>query len=73
MINLTKLILKILPWLLTVGLLVWMLFTEKLSNSSEGRTEIMTNTILTRVEQMGKMELVKYNFQEVTEVKKIAK
>ncbi|MEQ6168099.1 DUF4230 domain-containing protein [Ekhidna sp. MALMAid0563] len=72
MINLTKLILKILPWLLTVGLLVWMLFTEKLSNSSEGRTEIMTNTILTRVEQMGKMELVKYNFQEVTEVKKIA-
>lgn len=72
MINLTKLILKILPWLLTVGLLGWMLFTEKMGNSSERRTEIVTNAVLTRVEQMGKMELVKYNFQEVTEVKKIA-
>ncbi|WP_425389960.1 DUF4230 domain-containing protein [Ekhidna sp.] len=72
MINLTKLILKILPWLLTVGLLGWMLFQEKISNSRERITEIETNTILTRVEQMGKMELVKYNFQEVTEIKKIA-
>ncbi|WP_420316916.1 DUF4230 domain-containing protein [Ekhidna sp.] len=72
MINLTKLILKILPWLLTVGLLSWMLFQEKITNSRERITEIETNTILTRVEQMGKMELVKYNFQEVTEVKKIA-
>ena len=73
MINLTKLILKILPWLLTIGLLSWMLIQEKMSFSSERRTEVMTNTVLTRVEQMGKMELVKYNFQEVTEVKKIAK
>jgi len=73
MINLTKLVLKILPWLLTVGLLGWMLFEEKMSFSTERRTEIVTSTVLTRVEQMGKMELVKYNFQEVTEVKKIAK
>ncbi|MEO9872324.1 DUF4230 domain-containing protein [Ekhidna sp.] len=72
MINLLKLILKILPWLMVVGLLSWMLIQEKLSFSKERITEIETNTILTRVEQMGKMELVKYNFQEVTEVKKIA-
>ncbi len=72
MINLLKLILKILPWLLTVGLLSWMLIQEKLSFSKERITKIETNTMLTRVEQMGKMELVKYNFQEVTEVKKIA-
>lgn len=72
MINLAKLILKILPWLLTVALLSWMLLQEKMSFSKERVTKIETNTILTRVEQMGKMELVKYNFQEVTEVKKIA-
>ncbi|WP_436514801.1 DUF4230 domain-containing protein [Ekhidna sp. To15] len=67
-----KLILKILPWLLTVGLLSWMLIQEKMNFSRERITQIETNTILTKVEQMGKMELVKYNFQEVTEVKKIA-
>ncbi|MEO9483252.1 MAG: DUF4230 domain-containing protein [Ekhidna sp.] len=72
MINLAKLVLKILPWLLTVGLLSWMLIQEKMNFSRERITQVETNTILTRVEQMGKMELVKYNFQEVTEVKKIA-
>ncbi|SNS53267.1 Protein of unknown function [Ekhidna lutea] len=71
MINLVKLILKILPWLLVVGLLSWMLIQEKMSFSKERITEIETNTILTKVEQLGKMELVKYNFQEVTEIKKI--
>ncbi|WP_370088857.1 DUF4230 domain-containing protein [Ekhidna sp.] len=72
MINLAKLILKILPWLLTVGLLGWMLIQEKMSFSGERITEIETNTILTKVEQLGNMELVKYNFQEVTEIRKIA-
>lgn len=72
MINLTKLILKIIPWLLTVGLLSWMLIQEKMSFSGERITKIETNTILTKVEQLGTMELVKYNFQEVTEIKKIA-
>ncbi|MEP0986190.1 DUF4230 domain-containing protein [Ekhidna sp.] len=72
MINLLKLLLKILPWLLVVGLLSWMLIQEKMSFSKERITEIETNTILTRVEQLGKMELVKYNFQEVTEIRKIA-
>ncbi|MEP1034420.1 DUF4230 domain-containing protein [Ekhidna sp.] len=72
MINLAKLILKILPWLLTVGLLAWMLIQEKMNFSRERITQIEANTLLTKVEQIGKMELVKYNFQEVTEVRKIA-
>ncbi len=72
MINLAKLILKILPWVLTVGLLSWMLIQEKMNFSRERITEIETNTLLYKVEQMGKIELVKYNFQQVTEVKKIA-
>ena len=72
MINLLKLILKILPWLFVVGLLTWMLIQEKFNYVSKSITQYETNTMLTRVEQMGKMELVKYNFQEVTEVRKIA-
>ncbi|MFK7952951.1 MAG: DUF4230 domain-containing protein [Ekhidna sp.] len=73
MINLLKLLLKILPWLIVVGLLSWMLIQEKLGSVwVEGNKEVRQTTILTKVEQMGKLELVKYNFQEVSEVKKIA-
>lgn len=73
MINLLKIILKILPWLLVVGLLSWMLIQEKLSVGwTEGSKEVRQTTILTKVEAMGKLELVKYNFQEVSEVKKMA-
>lgn len=73
MINLLKLLFKILPWLIVVGLLSWMLIQEKLGSVwVEGNKEVRQTTILTKVEQMGKLELVKYNFQEVSEVKKIA-
>jgi hypothetical protein len=73
MINLVKLVLKILPWLMVVGLLSWMLIQEKFSAGwVEGAKETRHTTILTKVEQMGKLELVKYNFQEVSEVKKMA-
>ena len=73
MIGLLKIILKILPWLLVIGLLGWMLMKETFSfQRMEGGKEIYQNTILNRVDQMGKMELVKYSFQEVTEIKKMA-
>ncbi len=73
MIQLAKIILKILPWLMVVGLMSWMLIEEKFSGFLEqGQKETVQSTILTRVEQIGKLELVKYNFQEVTEIKKIA-
>ncbi|WP_421875489.1 DUF4230 domain-containing protein [Marinoscillum sp.] len=71
MIGLVKIILKILPWLLLVAILSWMLIAEKLDfGIVEGKKEIYQNTILTRMESMGRLELVQYNFQEVTEVKK---
>lgn len=60
-----------LPWLIVVALLSWMLISEKLSlDIIGGEKETYQHTILTRVEAMGKLELVKYNFQEVTEVQK---
>lgn len=70
--NTLNLFFKIFPWIIISALLGWMLFREKTTHNTQQSTEVVTNTLLTRVEQMGKMELVKYNFQEVTEVKKIA-
>ncbi|MEP5612912.1 MAG: DUF4230 domain-containing protein [Cyclobacteriaceae bacterium] len=73
MIKSLGVMLKLLPWILLTALISWMLFQEKLSNIwTEGEKETYQSTILNRVEQIGKLELVKYNFQEVTEIKKIA-
>lgn len=73
MISLLKIILKILPWLLVVGMLSWWLLEEKIGfERIKGDKEVYQQTILNRVEHMGKLELVKYSFQEVTEIKQMA-
>ncbi len=73
MISLIKIVLKILPWLLTTGLLSWMLLSEKLDFTiHQGTTEVYQNSILTQVEAIGKIELALYHFQEVTELHKHA-
>lgn len=73
MLALARIVLKMLPWLLVVILLSWLLIEEKFSlKTIEGNKEVYQNSILTRVEEMGKLELVKYNFQEVTEIKRLA-
>lgn len=68
-----KTFLKLLPWMLVAVLAAWLF----LSGGSgfkriEGTKETIQNTLLTKVESLGKLELVKYSFQEVTEVKKMA-
>lgn len=73
MIQLSKIVLRMLPWLIVVGLLSWTLVSEKYGSMViEGGQETHHSVLLTRVEQIGKIELVQYNFQEVTEVKKIS-
>jgi len=68
-----RLILRLLPWLLLILALVWIWMSDALSfERIEGSKETYQNTILTRVEQIGKLELAKYNFQEVTEIKRVA-
>ncbi|GAB4241412.1 MAG: hypothetical protein Tsb0034_18460 [Ekhidna sp.] len=71
MIKLLQLLLKAFPWLLSLGLLTW-LFFQQLAEKSGPKREVIHNTLLTRIETIGKVELVKYNFQEVTEVKRIS-
>lgn len=68
---LLTIILKLLPWLILV--LVFFFFLNNFSGWPFGKTEgpvteINSTTILTKIEALGKLELVKYNFQEVTEL-----
>ena len=62
----------IIPWILLSALLAWMLINEKGFSSEEQSIEFNQTSILQKVEQLGKMELVKYHFQEITEIKKVA-
>lgn len=66
------LLLKRLPWILLIFALVWIFLSEKgvklIPESHESRQSL----ILDRIVDMGKLELVKYNFHEITELKKIS-
>ncbi len=61
------------PWvLLLLALLLWSLGV-KLPGSGESKTEVIeTTTILEKVESIGKMELVKYNFKEIYDYQSIS-
>ncbi|UXP31776.1 DUF4230 domain-containing protein [Reichenbachiella agarivorans] len=73
MIRLIRSILQILPWILLLAMLSWMVVEEKFfGDDPTVREEIYLSSVLSKVEQMGKLELVKYNFQEVTELKQVA-
>ena len=62
----------IIPWILLMGILSWLLISDRLFSNKEKTTEYHQTSILQKVEQLGKVELVKYHFQEITEVKKVA-
>lgn len=66
-----RLILKLFPWLIIVLLGVWAYITYKSDQKVE--TVINRSAILQEIETLGKLELVKYNFKEITEVTEISK
>lgn len=66
-----KVILKILPWLVLILLLYFLVANYTgwpFGETEEPKTEISNTTILNKIEALGKLELVKYNFQEITEL-----
>jgi len=67
-----KYLIKFIPLFLFIGLilLIWSLLPAGLFNrQDEGPVEVINhNTILESVEALGKLELVKYNFKEITEL-----
>jgi len=69
--RLIKILFWFLPWLLMVlfGYLVWANWNNiSIIPESTGSEEVIQRTVVERMEAMGKLELVRYNFQEITEV-----
>lgn len=64
-------VVKLLPWLIAITLAVWLYLSY--SAVKETDTFINRSAILQEVEALGKLELVRYNFKEITEVKEISK
>lgn len=64
-------ILKILPWILVVTLGVW--FYMSYTAVEDADTIIRRSAVLQEIESLGKLELVRYNFKEITEVEEISK
>lgn len=67
-----RIILKVIPWIL-IGLLLVLLYLNRSFSSKESNTIITHSTVLQEVEALGKMELVKYNFKDITELEKQSK
>ncbi len=66
-----RIVLKFLPWIVLIAVFAY--FISKIDGwpfSSEEKVEttVTHTTILNKIEALGKMELVKYNFQEITEL-----
>lgn len=71
-----KILFWLFPWLMLLicGYLVWNNWSRInfLPQTSANEIQIQS-TILERMEKLGKMELTKYHFQEITEIQKVGK
>ncbi|MER2999411.1 DUF4230 domain-containing protein [Pontibacter populi] len=71
---LLRVLIRLLPWILviTVGIFIWRSFKDFFGTDEkeEPAVSVTYNTILTSVEELGKMELVRYNFKDVVEYEK---
>lgn len=71
---LLRILIKLLSWILviTVGIFIWRAIKDFLPAAKEEVPEVVVshNTILASIEELGKMELVRYNFKDVVEYEK---
>ena len=63
-----KTIFKLLPWLLLAIMGGWLYLQYGTEMGKTPKTTVTNHTILQRVETLGKLELVKYNFKEITQL-----
>ena len=64
------------PWILTAVCALWFWFYWEEIELFPDKQDQMTEThtlVLERMENMGKLELIKYQFQEITEIEKVGK
>ncbi|AKD02547.1 DUF4230 domain-containing protein [Pontibacter korlensis] len=71
---LLRFLIKLVPWVILValGIFLWRTFNEYFNKPEKKEPEVVVNynTILTSVEDLGRMELVRYNFKDVVEYEK---
>jgi len=68
-----KLIFKILPWFLLIVVISTLCLTNYDLFPENEKIEVVESTaILQEIEQLGRLELVKYNFQEIYEYKQLS-
>ncbi|MBC5775992.1 DUF4230 domain-containing protein [Pontibacter sp. KCTC 32443] len=69
---LLRLLIRLLPWVLVIvaSVFIWRSFKDLFKDEEEPAISVTYNTILTSVEELGKMELVRYNFKDVVEYEK---
>ena len=65
-----RLLIKLLPWALLVILGVFFYLSNNPMTVIKGETRSHTSSVLTEVQALGKLELVNYNFQQLTEFEK---
>lgn len=68
-----KILIQRLPWVLLIVFIMWFYIFDDDSENKSKPTEITNSSIITEIESLGKLELIKYNFQEVTEIKNAQK
>ncbi|MGV3639366.1 MAG: DUF4230 domain-containing protein [Adhaeribacter sp.] len=56
--------------LVVLLIFIWRNFKEALLGKPEAAVQVSHNTILSKIEDLGRMELVRYNFKDVVEYKK---
>jgi len=63
---------KLLPYiiLIVLAVFVWHSCKDTLLGTTNPTTQVNHNTVLTSIESLGKMELVRYNFKDVVEYNK---
>ena len=68
-----KLIFKILPWFLLIVIVATLYLTNYELFPGDQKIELVeSNVILEEIEQLGKLELVKYSFREIFEYKQLS-
>jgi len=68
-----KIIFRLLPWLLLVVMAFVLYFSKIRFFGADRQIEVIeSTTILKEIEQLGRLELVKYNFKEIFDYKQIS-
>ena len=65
-----QIFLRSLPWLIVLGLIFWITIAQE-EDVPEVRS-VNRSVILQEVEKLGKLELVRYNFKEITELTELS-